>query len=228
MQNIFKRNKIQAFILDMDGVFVDTEPIQIDAFRMYLKKNNIPFTEKLLRSFIGISVEDNIKQIISDLTENKKLSLNKGVRERNMIYLGLLVKKSLRTMAGIDDVINYCVRNKILLGLATSSPAEQVDAVLSRIQGAFTGKYKSIFQAIVNGQEVIYKKPAPDIYHLICKKLNIKENWAVSLEDSPAGVRSARRAGLISIGITNEYYNQRDLAYADIVIDSPSEILFML
>jgi len=228
MSSILKRDKIRAFILDMDGVLVDSEPIQMDAFRSYFEKRDIPYSEKLLRSFIGISVEENFRQIQKNIPETKTPSLPESVSERNSIYLDLLRKAILQTMPGIDDIFNCCMQNKILLGLATSSPAEQVDAVLSGLQGAYSGKYKQLFQATVHGKEVKYKKPAPDIYHLICKKLRVAERNAVSLEDSPAGVQSAKHAGLITVGIVNAYYDRRDLASADIIVDSPREVLFML
>jgi len=223
-----KRDRICAIILDMDGVLIDSEPIQLHAFRLYFENHDIPYTEKLLKSFIGFSVEENLRQIQKSLPTGKNFSIRESIVERNRLYLELLNNEELKTMPGIDEIINCCIQNEILLGLATSSPAEQVEVVLSRIRGAFSTKYKRLFQAIVNGEEVSHKKPAPDIYNLICKKLNTDESQAVSFEDSPAGVQSARHAGLITVGITNTYYNRQDLAAADFIVDSPSEILLML
>ena len=51
---------IKAIILDMDGVLVDTEPIHMEAFRLLLEEMDLSYTDQLLRSFIGFSIEDNI------------------------------------------------------------------------------------------------------------------------------------------------------------------------
>ena len=228
MSEIIKRDNIRAIILDMDGVLVNSEPIQMEAFRCYLEKYDIPYTEELLRSFIGVSVEENLKTIQASLPDFQRRSLKESITERNAIYIEQLEKQPLTVMPGIDDIINCCLQNKILLGLATSSPFEQVNAVLTKLQGTFTGRYMQLFNAISHGGEVTNKKPAPDIYHLICKKLNVKSDSAVSVEDSPAGVQSARRAGLIAIGIPNSYYSRQDLAAAHIIVDSAKEILFMM
>jgi beta-phosphoglucomutase-like phosphatase (HAD superfamily) len=220
--------KIKAFILDMDGVLIDSEPIHVEAFRDYLNKNHISYTEELLRSFIGNSVEDNIRKIQESIPGRDRRPIREGVTERNRIYLERLRNHELMTMSGIDDIIQYCIERNKFIGLATSSPAEQVDAVLSTIQGAYAGKYEQIFHATVNGQEVEHKKPAPDIYYLICKKLGVNGHHAVSVEDSPAGVESARRAGLLTIGITSRYYDENDLTSADIIVDSAREIMTLL
>ncbi len=49
---------IKACILEMDGVIVDTEPIQLEAFRRLLNEYQIHVTEEFLGSLVGYSMQD--------------------------------------------------------------------------------------------------------------------------------------------------------------------------
>ncbi len=56
-------NPVAAIILDMDGVIVDTEPLHVDSFRVFLQKRGIVAPEEFLLALIGHSVEENVREI---------------------------------------------------------------------------------------------------------------------------------------------------------------------
>lgn len=57
---------IKACILDMDGVIVDTEPIQLEAFRLFLNDHQIQVSEDFLNALVGYSIQDNMEDIKRD------------------------------------------------------------------------------------------------------------------------------------------------------------------
>jgi HAD superfamily hydrolase (TIGR01509 family) len=92
-----------------------------------------------------------------------------------------------------------------------------VDAALA------TARLAEAFDVIVTSDDVERSKPAPDIYLLVCERLGLPPEHVLALEDSSAGVASAKAAGLACIAVPQ--YAETDVAAADRVIDSLEELL---
>jgi beta-phosphoglucomutase-like phosphatase (HAD superfamily) len=75
----------------------------------------------------------------------------------------------------------------------------------------------------VTSDDVARSKPAPDIYLLACERLGVPPGSVLALEDSSAGVASAKAAGLSVIAVPQ--FAETDVAAADRIIDSLEELL---
>ena len=64
---------------------------------------------------------------------------------------------------------------------------------------------KSYFDLILTSEDVSEGKPSPIPFETAIKKLNVKKEECVVVEDSPNGVLSGKRASLITIGIANTF-----------------------
>jgi HAD superfamily hydrolase (TIGR01509 family) len=111
----------------------------------------------------------------------------------------------LRAMAGLR------------LGLASNSPRYLVDDALA------TAGLADAFDAIVTADAVENAKPAPDIYRLVCARLDVNPSDALALEDSASGVAAAKAAGLTCIAVP--LFAETDVSAADAVVDSLEELL---
>jgi HAD superfamily hydrolase (TIGR01509 family) len=109
------------------------------------------------------------------------------------------------------------LRGRLPLALASNSPRRLVDAALA------TARLAEAFDVIVTSDDVERSKPAPDIYLLVCERLGVPPEHVLALEDSSAGVASAKAAGLACIAVPQ--YAETDVAAADRVIDSLEELL---
>jgi beta-phosphoglucomutase-like phosphatase (HAD superfamily) len=78
-----------------------------------------------------------------------------------------------------------------------------------------------LFAVTVSSEEAARGKPAPDVYELALGRLGVAGHEAVAIEDSGAGVRSARAAGMRVVAVPNARYppSPADLAVADVVIE---------
>jgi beta-phosphoglucomutase len=88
------------------------------------------------------------------------------------------------------------------------------------------------FRVIVSADEVKKSKPDPETYLLAIERLRqvqgprcLDPMNCVAIEDTPAGIRSAKLAGLPVIAVTNSF-SVSELTEADKVIDSLSELSF--
>jgi len=216
----------KAIILDMDGVLVDTEPLHIESFNLFMDMLKISYPLNLAESFIGYSIEDNVKRINSTFLKGREIPIDEGVNRRDGFFVELLHKKCRMAMPGVDDIISFAEKHNIKLGLASSSINEHIDIILdnlTRYSGNGTD-YRAVFDAISGGDEVKYKKPAPDVYQLTLKKINLNVGNCIAVEDSYAGIKSARSAGIKVLGLDNPYIDKNNLAQADYVISSLREI----
>jgi HAD superfamily hydrolase (TIGR01509 family) len=106
------------------------------------------------------------------------------------------------------------------LGLASSSNREVIDLVLE-LSGL-----AQFFRVTVSSEEVARGKPAPDVYLEAARRLEVRPEGCVAIEDSENGIRSAKAAGMRVVAIPNPHYRPRDeaLALADARLDSLAEL----
>ena len=86
---------------------------------------------------------------------------------------------------------------------------------------------ESSFDAILAGDIVRKKKPAPDIYNLALRQLNVSAGDCLVVEDSRNGLLAARAAGIRCLITTNAYTIDEDFSEAARVVpelgDPPAE-----
>jgi len=217
---------IRAVILDMDGILVDTEPIHLESFRTYLNKFSIEPKESFLASLVGHSVENNIAVINETFFKQKPIPIQEGVRLREEIYINLISSSNLKAMDGVEQLIDNCMNTKILLGLASSSSKKQIDLILHKLTKTSETRldYLSLFNAVVSGDDVQHKKPAPDIYEKMVSLLNVAREKCLAIEDSFAGIRSAKATGLRCIVLRNDFISSQEMNYADQIVNSIREL----
>ncbi|MBD3224884.1 MAG: HAD-IA family hydrolase [Caldithrix sp.] len=225
--NHLQLHHLQAVIFDMDGVLVDTEPIHLQAFEHFLQEKKVTFNAQDLHALIGYSVRDNMETINRTYLKDRPIDVDEGVRQRNAIYMDLIHNEQLKPISGIIDIIDLCINHNVITALASSSTRKQIEAILDNLQNHpdYDLQLRSVFKTTVSGDDVKHKKPAPDIYQKTVTQLGIKPSHCLAIEDSQAGVLSAKAAGLYCIGINNLYNNHQKLQTADAVVDSPPEIV---
>ena len=177
----------KAFLFDLDGVLIDSEPLHGQAWKETAALFDLNLTHsqlKLLRGKRRIDCANELIKLIPKAVEAKDfLNLHKPI-SRQLILTA-------QAMQGGEDLVKRCHKKDLQMALVTSSSYESFQIKTSPHQ------WMNLFSVIVLGDEKLLAKgkPAPDPYLLAAKKLNIapQECWAV--EDSIAGVSSALEAG---------------------------------
>lgn len=221
---------IKAVVLDMDGVLVDTEPIHMESFRLFMEELNISSSKEERHSFIGYSIAQNIKTINQKYLKGREINIDEGVRHRDEIYIKLLKEIKPPPIRGIIDLINHCYNNGIKLALASSSSREQIDIILTNLSDNPNIKVSpyDFFRSIVSGDDVARTKPAPDIYKKALNDLGLPGGRCLAIEDSTAGIRSSKSAGLFCFALKNDFADDKKLSEADALIDSISDVVDLL
>ena len=214
----------------MDGVIVDSEPIHGESFGMFLDKLKVPYTEDFIGDLVGHSIDSNIQTINQVYLHDNPIDLLEGIRIRDALYLSLITSRPLKPIEGIEDLLLLCKKKGIKLGLASSSVREQIDAILKNLSenNEQNIDFQKVFDVTVGGNEVSQKKPAPDIYHKVIETLGIERDKCLAIEDSKAGILSAKSNDITCIALKNQYLKENESNTADLVIHSIHEVVEMI
>jgi len=83
---------------------------------------------------------------------------------------------------------------------ATSADRIKLDANLSAI-----GLKEADFDALVCGNDVVHKKPFPDIYLEAARRLGVAPADCLVIEDAPEGIRAGKSAGCVCVGLSTTF-----------------------
>ena len=120
---------------------------------------------------------------------------------------------------GVADLIEAARSAGLRLAIATTTSRANIDALCRCCWGC--DAYQ-MFDVIAAGDEVAAKKPAPDVFRLALHRLDLPATAAIALEDSAAGLQSAKAAGLRVIITPATYTATHDFSAADHVVPSLS------
>jgi beta-phosphoglucomutase-like phosphatase (HAD superfamily) len=81
-----------------------------------------------------------------------------------------------------------------------------------------------MFDAVVTGDEVAHRKPAPDVYLEAARRLGVDPQRSIAIEDSAPGVTAARAAGMKTVAIPHWLTAGHDLSGADLTVAHAGEL----
>jgi HAD superfamily hydrolase (TIGR01509 family) len=207
---------IKAVIFDMDGLIVDTETLYSIAMNEVAQRRGKRFTIEIKRAMMGrpgIESMEIFKKYLN-LIEPAEQLLN----EREEIYGRILESAQLVPMSGFLTLLEFIEQQGMVKAIASSSPACWIEIVTRKL--SVTDR----FNVIVSGDDVKNGKPCPEIYLLASKKLQVLPEECIALEDTTTGVEAAKRAGMMCIGVPNQYSQGLDFSKADMVVNSLDEV----
>lgn len=208
-------SKMRAVIFDMDGVLVDSEPlINAAATTMFREKGLLVQPEDFL-PFVGAGEDRYIGGVAEKY--HFPLDVPEAKRRTYEIYLDL-VPSRLQAFPGAVEFVHACREAGLLIAVASSADQIKVDANLQKI-----GLPVEFWDAVVWAEDVINKKPAPDIFLAAAKKLGARPDDCVVIEDAVNGVRAAHAAGMKCIAVAQTFAADR-LQDADLIRENISSL----
>jgi len=199
---------IRAVIFDMDGVLTDSEPLINAAAIAMFREKGIHVQPDDFLPFVGTG-ED---RYIGGVAEKYKVPLDLPAAKRRTyeIYLQLAPER-LEAFPGAQGLVQKCRQAGLKVAVASSADLIKIKANLQKI-----GLPMESWDAVVTGDDVARKKPAPDLFLAAAKKLGVAPAECVVLEDAVNGIQSAKAAGMRCVAVAHTFAEER-LKAADLV-----------
>lgn len=187
-------------IFDMDGCLVDTEPVINRAAILGLKEWGIDAKPDDFIPFIGAGET----AYIGGVAEKYGLAYEPKMKTRVYdIYLDI-VEEMLKPMPGAIECLTKLEADGYKLALASSADHLKIDANL-RIAGI----KRDLFYVILGAEDVVHKKPAPDIYLAAAKKLDVEPGACFVVEDAINGIQAAKSAGMACVAVQTTFSEEK-------------------
>ena len=219
-----KDNLLDALIFDFDGVVVDSEPVHLMGFREVLGMMGLEMTEEdYYARYLGYDDRDCFRAALRDRgVDYTETQIGKLTAAKSKIVRKALTE-SARPLAGVASLLRSAADANLPVGICSGALRQEIELTLERMA------LLECFMQIVSAEDVRKGKPDPGGYELALNRLagtagrKLHPNRSVAIEDSPAGIDSAKAAGMKVLAVTNSYPSEQ-LSSADRVVDSLTQV----
>lgn len=187
---------IKAVIFDMDGLMFNTEIMFKKQFRQALNEASINCPDSVIERMIGCDSREIVE------FENKYPGISEVMaycqKTRVDFFFEFFKNPGDANMPGLYELVQYLEDKKIPYAIASSSFKGDILRFLEH------AGFELHPEQIVSGKEGFPSKPAPNIFLATAKRLGVKPDECLVLEDSKHGITAAYRAGMKSIFIPDQ------------------------
>ena len=195
---------IKAVLFGSIGTIIETSDIQRNCFNQAFQKVGLNWywSKKIYKSML--KKPGGEKRVRKYSLENNTSTNAKKIRNlKTLIFNNYLKKNKIKPRPGVLDIISYCKRNKIKIGFATSTTKNNIDSVFLS-----TVKYlkKKDFNYIGNTTGNKNIKSKLEVYKHCLKKLKLKNDECIAIEDTEISLKSAVKAKIKCIAFPGDFH----------------------
>jgi HAD superfamily hydrolase (TIGR01509 family) len=222
--------ELQALIFDCDGVLAETER---DGHR-------VAFNQVFAEEGLGVAwdvetygelvlVAGGKERMKHYFSHNAELLKGKCVddaliakmhKRKTEVFMQMTAEGRMPAREGVARLIDEAHAQGVKLFVCSTSSEESVVSLIVSLFGQ--QRYRK-FNAILAGDVVKKKKPAPDIYDLVKERYGLAAGECVVIEDSRNGLLAAKGAGMACVVTVSYYSQEEDFQEADLVVSSLGE-----
>jgi HAD superfamily hydrolase (TIGR01509 family) len=185
--------RFRGVVFDMDGLIFDTERIAVEGWLAASRQLGLPISRDLVLQAVGRNAGDTRSLFVRVLGD--RLDYDQARQACSAFIYATIEQEGVPLKPGLLALLAYLRRQGIQIALATSTAETRTRYLLDQ------AGIRSYFDQLVCGDHIARGKPEPDIYLAACSALALPPSDCLALEDSPAGIQSAHRAGLAVIMI---------------------------
>jgi len=203
-----------AVIFDLDGVLIDSVPLNWQAYNQILAGYGIEMAKDDIARYMGRPLRSTIRSLNARF--GKHINAREFEAQASIIEEPLF--RNLEPKPGAKSLMAALHAAGVPVAIGTSTPHP---LAVKRLKVA--GIYQYI-KTVVGEGDVESHKPDPDVFLHAAKRLRIRPRRCVVFEDAPAGVAAAKAAGMRCCAVTGQFTSAADLELADLIVDSLTRV----
>lgn len=207
---------IKAVIFDHDGVIADLEPLHAKADNLVLARYGAHIPHEKMTELIGMATLKSweiFKEMFRIPEAARWLA-----EEKTTTVIKLIEQEGVAPTEGLPQLLKLLKEKGYRLAIASGQYRNVIDAVITKL------KIAHYFETIVSCDDVTRGKPSPDVFLLAAKRMSLKPNECLVIEDSAPGIAAAKTAGMLCVALRTLSTASHDFSMADKIIDSLSEL----
>ncbi len=205
-------NAPRAILWDMDGTLLDSAEYHWLAWQDSLHAEGYNVTREQFEASFGQRNDTILRGYFGpELTDDEiaRIGGDKEARYRNQVR-----ERGIDLLPGVQRWLARLSAKGWRQAIASAAPLANVEAIVAALEiGPF-------FDAFVSAEDVQRGKPDPQVFLIAAERLTVAPARCVVVEDAPAGLEAARRAGMRAIGVRTTHADLR----ADIVVDTLDDL----
>lgn len=206
LNEIVIRNK-EVIIFDLDGTLIDTLDIWNKVDYLTLKKYNIKISASKIQNirdnYLLSNTEDNIYLKYSKyLVDKYNIAIDYETFYKERIQISNKLLSNIKPKSYVLKTLNELKRRNYLLVLATASTNNEIDLYRNN---KYMKKLFYYFDLLVTSNDIKNKKPSPEIYEYILKKIRLNKKKLLVIEDSYMGLLSAKNIDIEKVYLENKH-----------------------
>jgi len=206
---------IRAVIFDMDGVLTDSEPLICEAAVAMFRELGWQVMPADFQPFIGTGENRYLGGVAEQY--GCPLDIPAAKKRTYEIYLEMAPSR-LRSFPGATELVRRCRQAGLKIAVASSADPIKINANLNII-----GLPLGYWDGVVSGEDVVHKKPAPDLFIAAAKQLGLEAGQCVVVEDAVNGIQAAKAAGMRCVAVAHTF-PAGQLQAADLVCQVIAEV----
>lgn len=207
--------KPQAVIFDLDGTLIDNNSYHIEAWKIFYKKIGREYSvEDYLKNINGRINRDIFNFMFGGgLTEDE---IKRYSEEKEAMYRELYAPY-IQPIKGLTVFLEELQYASVAKAIATSGQGPNIDFMFQHVN------IRQFFAAVVDATQITKGKPDPEIFLKAAADVQADPSKCIAFEDSVAGIRSAKSAGMKVIGLATTH-TREEIYEADYIINDYTEI----
>jgi beta-phosphoglucomutase len=191
--NGLERRRPGAVIWDLDGTMIDSAGHHWSAWQVLVEQENLRLTWEEYVSDFGRRNDEILRLRIDPQISDEEVARLSLLKEE--AYRHLVRTEGIDLLPGVADWLASLRKEGWRQALGTSAPQGNIDAIFS------VHPIESFFDAVMSADQVRHGKPHPDVFLAAAALLGVDPSECIVIEDAPAGVEAARRAGMRSLAV---------------------------
>ena len=194
---------LRALLWDVDGTLAETEDDgHRVAFNRAFEESGLPWHWDSALYAELLAVAGGKERLLAwwqridpvAAADAQAAPLLRQLHERKTRHYTALVREgAVALRPGVAALLRAAKAAALRQAIATTTTPDNVTALLQATLGT---EGAALFELVGAGDVVPQKKPAPDIYHWVLRRLDLPAADCLAIEDSAIGVQAAQRAGV--------------------------------